>query len=990
MTENKVVPSFSYALKSIRRNYRRSLTLMFGIIISIAIVSGVLFYLDSASSSLVSNSLADVQIDIAIFDSTASEIEIEEIKDFVLNDSNMEIVSSAEVVVGTTPFSPNPRSMGEDTSSVGAIVASDTDFNLTMDSLREAFTGGGEFTNTYILGVEASYLDNFPFFSTTANVTEIFNNSQVLVSESLSNYYSDSDYNLNLSSIDVEMDFMSREMVFDVKSSLNITIGGEFILDAASFQDAIYAFEPSLMEDDSNLAASSLVDRIILMDYDHYWSTFGLSSDNIQINAVHARIDHTQLSVDTSIATSQISQINTRIEVYYPDVEIVDLVTLTFDMVITQLNQMRLFLIYFSLPGILLGTYICKYAIDLTIKERQKEIGLLRAKTASRKQIAANIGVESSIISIIGLILGLMIGYFSSLAIYNWSNGGGGFIEISVTSTLISISIGVVIVLITTLMSVKQLLAPTIRKSLEAGEEEKVPFWCKIYLDAILLVFVIASVIIYVLDFNPIDGFASAMFDFVAPISLWLGLTLLLVRFLELIIRKMKKPLTRINQFFYKKLGTVITNNIIHRSKHISQIIIILSLTLSFGLVVATMNATYTQGAIADTNYQVGSDIRIEFPNYQFISYNTSDMLTNLQGNLTDQIEGTTSIYSGRLSVGPNYIPAIGIDPDTFFDIAYIQDSFLQSSSISNTKDMLLDNSTGLYSNLLISYALANPSESTDEQRPGMPGGAPVEEEETQDFNIGDEIPITFGMESSNSTDITIADIVYNFPAIEDVTGRDEDEFPFVVCNVEFLENPLLDSNRSILNSGNASYALIKIDDEYDSQTVAENIETWYNLYYTNSSDIIVVDTDSAFEEYSIILTSLTGLTLMEFFLVLAVSSLGLNIFLVSSLFERRKEFGTYFAIGSPVKAVRKIITGEIAMITGFSLVVGLLLSVLLSFMYLGFISTMLILDVSMITIPYISVAVLLGLVLIATGIILFTSSRRLSKIDAANILRTV
>ncbi len=63
-----MLTSVTYALKSIHRNFQRSFTLMFGVIISLAIVSGVLFYLDSTSGELVQVAFADVHIDSVISD----------------------------------------------------------------------------------------------------------------------------------------------------------------------------------------------------------------------------------------------------------------------------------------------------------------------------------------------------------------------------------------------------------------------------------------------------------------------------------------------------------------------------------------------------------------------------------------------------------------------------------------------------------------------------------------------------------------------------------------------------------------------------------------------------------------------------------------------------------------------------------------------------------------------------------------------------------
>ena len=127
----------------------------------------------------------------------------------------------------------------------------------------------------------------------------------------------------------------------------------------------------------------------------------------------------------------------------------------------------------------------------------------------------------------------------------------------------------------------------------------------------------------------------------------------------------------------------------------------------------------------------------------------------------------------------------------------------------------------------------------------------------------------------------------------------------------------------------------------------------------------------------------------MEFILVITVSALGLEIFLTSSLYGRKKEFGTYFAIGGAVRDVNKLVLGETSLIVLFSIVTGSLLSIIVSTMYLGFISDLLILEVFSIVIPSVTIVLIL-LMLISMGVAIFLSSWRLSKLDPISTLRTV
>ncbi|MHA1304961.1 MAG: ABC transporter permease, partial [Candidatus Heimdallarchaeaceae archaeon] len=487
---------------------------------------------------------------------------------------------------------------------------------------------------------------------------------------------------------------------------------------------------------------------------------------------------------------------------------------------------------------------------------------------------------------------------------------------------------------------------------------------------------------LYYLDFSLTSDFAESLYNLLAPILTWLGLTLLLIRGLEKILYALRKPMSKFYKFFFKDLSSVITRNIMHKPQRISKITIILSLTLSFGLVVAVINETYEQGAIKDAQYLVGSDIRISFPSVDYLDYNTSDFMANLEGNFSQEIAMTTPVYGSSVRFGRMNILIIGIEPETFFDVCVVEDSFFQTNSLENVQQSLLDNSTGSYNNIIFSYSLANPT-TQDTQTDSKN----KDTQEQQTFSIGDIYPLGTG---ENKVDVYISDIAFHFPSVSDLTGIAENELKYVVVNVEFLKNPIPSSNTTFLTNENATVSFLKLNEGYDAQVLAEKINDWYNENYPYSSDIVIETVEDKIESYTPLLTSLTGLTSMEFILVLAVSSLGLEIFMVSSLYERKREFGTYYAIGGSTRDVRNLILGEIMLISGFSLLTGVLLASLISFMYLGFVSTLLVLEVTMIAIPYISIIVLISLSILASIVVILFSGNKLSKLDPVNILRAV
>lgn len=993
MNKKSYIPSWKYAVRSIRRNYRRSFTLMFGVIISIAIISGILFYLDSTTDSLVETAFENVQIDTAISAGlSANETDMQEILEFATNESsttadNLDQISGAELIIGTDPFGISWGKSGQGLE-IGAIASPDSDYNLTMESLKDLLSNEGSLSVTYIIGIEPSYLETFPLFSTTDNVTQIFDNDQVLISQNLEYSLNDTDNRIDVSLAALSVANNARNLHVYMNQSLEV--GGTFELNSIMMQESISAFELDQTSGDTNIKQSAQISNVILMSYSQYWSLFVNqttmhSALGISFNAIHLKLDHSLLSTDLDIVYGELNQIGSTFGVYYPNLEVVNLLEMTLDQVGEQLNQMRLFLIYFALPGLLIGAYVSKYAIDLTLKERKKEIGLLRTKTAVRDQIVAAMGFESFLISTVGMGAGLISGYLASFVISNSLNGGGGLIVISLTSLGISVGIGLLIIGFATYFSAKQLLTSTITDTLKISTEQKPALWRRIYLDFILLGLALITIVLNYLEFDPTAGFATALYNLVAPFLAWIGLALLLVRSLAKMLQKFRKPIIKVYRLLFKDLSKVITKNILHRPEKISKITIVLSLTLSFGLVVSIINATYESGAQQDAEYQVGADIRLMFPDSGYLDYNTSDVITALEENFTQEISGTTAIFNSGIQLGKAGLLIIGIEPQTFFEVANVEDRYLSTNSIEGTQSALLDNSTGIYNNIIFSETVANPTSSQDASKVTGKGGSV--DSKTQVFTIGESYPIRAGGVES---EITVTDIAYHFPAIADLTGRADNQLTYAIMNVEFLKTPVINSNMSLLEDENATLSLIKLNEGYSTDEIVDSIYTWYAENYPSSSDINLIGVEEKLEEYLPLMSSLTGLTTMEFILVLAVSSLGLEIFIVSSLYDRKKEFGTYYAIGGSKRDVRRIVFGELLLITGFSLVSGLLLAGLISFMYLGFLSSLLVLSVSSLVIPAGSVVILISLVILATLLAIGLSGGKLAKLDPANILRTV
>jgi ABC-type antimicrobial peptide transport system permease subunit len=951
---------------------------MLGVIISLAIVSSVLFYVDSTSEALVSNAVDDVAIDISVSHTNIDEDAMKELKQFIIDDTS-DLILSADVVAGAQPFFIQDG---------GAVVSTSSGYEVEP----RPTTSNANYTTTYLFGLEPSYFELFPLFQSDDNISEILESGEVLVSSELANAQgipSISD-TINVSLYEgINGGFKFDSLSLSIAKTANFTVANEITFDTNLFMDSIYAFFPDLLDSDQGFLTQFIITpNIIIMDYTKYLEFIRETPDINSFNSVHVKIDHDGLSSDLTSVSSQLAQITNRIEVFFPETTVTNLLSIALVKVEDQLNQMKLFMIYFALPGLFLGGFISKYAIDISIEERNREIGLLRTKAAKRKKIALIIALESLIVSFLGLVIGILSGYALSSMISSIldTNGSSGAIEPSLSSLTLSIGIGVLLAGSTASLSTKQLLAPSVVDSVKAGKEVKEVFWKRIYLDIMLLGVVFIIYLLNFFNFNPIPGFAVAVYDFLAPLLTWLGLALLLVRGLGRILQSLSGSILILYSFIFKDLSTIIIQNVLYRSKKISKIAIVLSLTISFGLTIITISETYQLAAIDDAQYQAGSDVRIQFPDSSYINYNTSDLTHNLIGNFTDQIEEITSIYQTTVRLGRTPLTLIGVETDTFFDVAMIEDYFFVSGSADSAQTALLTNTNSSYNSLIFSETITNPTSS--EGGSGGRGGGFRSEFEFPTYSVGEELPIFSGETEIN---VKIADITTYFPMLEDATGIEEEDLRYAVANVEFLLTPIPEnSSITFLSDGNATISLIKIKDDVDLQDLTTSIIEWYSQAYPNSGEIAITTSEDTSESNQYMANALIGLTSMEFILVLAISFLSLQIFLTSSFFDRKKEFGTYFAIGAPVNDIRKIILGEISLITVFSIIAGSLLSLIVSTMYLGFLSDLLILEVFKITVPIPSALLLIFLVIMSMVLTILISSSKLSKLDPANVLRTV
>ena len=930
--------STHFSVKMILKNKQRTLTMALGIMIAIALVIGVLGYIDYSQNEVISRAVQDIPIDMTVFQNTPDSSQVSGFTSYL--SSYGSFVTNSEFIQGTLPASPNNPGV--------AVPTNTTETNTSS-------TDGGGFINllrgqVMLVGINMSYFNTFSdIFSINQGSASSLTNSTVFISQTYSDqsgYTQGSSVNITLQSINI--DFQTRSASVSMLNQDFFNVSGIVTINSAIFQKSIDSFNPQTSSSNTNTFANRfqrLTDSVIFMDLNTY-NKFVSPSNTISFSAFQIRLDHSQLSPDTSLIGAQLAKLENYIELKYTQVNIVSDLQNAINAQASQLDNLRLTLVYLTLPSIFIGFMLTKYATDLVLLERKKEITALRAKSLSQTQIRDYVVIESLITALIGTVLGIFLGFGTSFILNNASsNYSNAKLVVSQDSIILALILGIGLAAISGLYTANKIMNQSIIEGLRIGKSDGKPFWIKYYIDIVLLGIGVLFSVFSIIDFNPIPGFAAAAFDLLVPITTWVGAALFLVRVLEITIVKIEPIISKILGLVIGDIGSVVTKGIVRKPDKFNQLTIILILVLSFGIVVGSVSTTYQAKASTDATFSVGSDFRIDLPGTDQLSYNTSDFLSALQSNISDV--SFTPVIVTTIPVGLQRFPVIGIDTNTFLSGAYFQDSFLQSgnSSLNAMKYLQYDPANP---KIIISNAVANP---VTGNRIGQGRFARFQNQDTQqfaNFAVGSTIPARFDGQFVN---FTITDISYYFPALANVLNQPADNLRYAVTDYRTLTEPLNGVNQTLETNGNSTFLLgtyTGSNNNFNATLISQQINKVYSTYFPNSYPI-VINTQAQYLADS---TSIGGLLInlanLELVIVLVVTMFTLGIYTTTTLLSRKKIFGTFNALGAKLKSIWYIVTGEMLIGILYSMVISLVLGLIVSYTYLGFISNLFIL-------PYIS-----------------------------------
>jgi putative ABC transport system permease protein len=656
---------------------------------------------------------------------------------------------------------------------------------------------------------------------------------------------------------------------------------------------------------------------------------------------LHVQLDHAQLPGDPVAAQSWLDTVRRRIEKHGAgSFAWVDDAGASLEPLASDLAWGQILFIFLALPGILLALALSRLAADATADATRRHAALLRARGASRSQLRGLFMGATVLTALVGSTLGVVLGSAIGLSLF-------GVQLIPAGPAQAVLRAGVIAIVLTTILASLAAILPLraqLREEIAAGRQElqriRAPLWQRLYLDLLALiagaaVYVIAggSGIHPVLNAEGNPTVTLALTSFVAPLLLWSGGTLLLLRVAGVVLRRGGWLAGALRQILGPG-GELAGRSLAARATAASRAIVVLALAVSFATSVLVFDATYRQQQRIDAELTLGADLKA----VPTVPATAADV-AHLAG---PGVVVATPFVDRVVYVGPEAQDLLAIDAAVLPGIAPLSDSFFGGSTAAGALAALR----------------------------ARPDAILVSAETAKDYSIvpGDRIRIRVPDISGKlrTVDFTMAGIALEFPT----APKDA----FLVANLAYVGAQTGNDRISFVLARAAG------DPGMAARTLAARLGTSWQV-----SDL---STTTARLANSITSVDLSGLVLLDVAFAVSIAAVGVALFLLAGLSERRRELATLIAIGAESTQIRASLLGETLFVGVAGLATGLLIGGLVGVALLQILAGVFDPPADAPAIPVTLLGAMLVVVVAALGAALAMADRGLARLSVVAALR--
>jgi putative ABC transport system permease protein len=657
---------------------------------------------------------------------------------------------------------------------------------------------------------------------------------------------------------------------------------------------------------------------------------------------VQAQVDPQALRGSPAAALKQAAQIRNRVERSFPgQVQFVDNLGDSLNGAAGDALYAETLYVMLAVPGALVALALAYLAALGTVERDRRDLGLLRSRGASRRDLLKLTFAESAVI---GLLAGALGTGAALLAVrYLVSNAG----PVGLTRALVTFAICFALAFAGAaaarigagLAAFRGSVIEARRGIRHAGK----PLWQRLYLDVVALV---VSGLVYWLtartgfsavvnpDSNP--TLSLSIYMFLAPALLWLGATLLLVRarggaVAWIARRAAGTRATSSAGFLLASAG--------RRGAAINRGLVVTALLLAFGVNLGIFTATYDQQNRVDAQLTIGADVVVTAPPGAVSQHGLQKRIERVNG-----VSGATEVDHSYAYVGPDLQDTFGIEARTFTRGTTLRDSYFIGGSASQMLSRLRTRADGIL----------------------------VSKETVTDYSLaqGDLLKLRVLDRRSGSFRIApfhVVGIVQEFPS----APRDS----FMVANLSYVHAVTHDQGPN----------LVFVKAAGDPVGVSTRIAGSTRSFGTQVKNIRQQAAQTA---TSITTVDLAGISRIEeaFAILLAAAAIGL--FVLVALAERRHEFATMAALGASLRSIAAFVWSEAALVVGAALACAAILGWLLATMLVAMLQHVFDPPPTQLAIPWAFLGELAGAAVLGGALAVAVASRGLARLRLGSILR--
>jgi putative ABC transport system permease protein len=597
--------------------------------------------------------------------------------------------------------------------------------------------------------------------------------------------------------------------------------------------------------------------------------------------------------------------------------------------------------IMLAVPGALIALGLAYLAALGTVERDRRDLALLRARGARRRDLLVLASLESVILGIVAGLLGTAAAFAAVSALVTGGTHAttGRVLVIGAICVLLASAGAGAARVGASLSSLRSSVATGRRGTRREGK----PLWQRLYLDLVCL---LVSGLIYWLtastgfsavvspDSNP--TLSLSVYMFFAPALLWIGATLLLVRLRGralswLIARAVRGRASTRRAFLLVSAG--------RRGAAINRGLVVVGLLLAFGVNLGIFSATYNQQVKADAQLTLGADVTATAPPGVAAQRSLTRQIAAVGG-----VAAATGVEHSYAYVGPDLQDTYGIDAASFGKATSLRDSYFLHSTAQQVLNRLR----------------------------ATPDGVAVSKETITDFSLknGDLLRLRVLDQQTGKFHVVpfhVAGIVQEFPS----APKDS----FMVANLSYLE--------SVTHAGGPNVVFAKASGY--PPDVARRVAAATSSLGTKVDNI---NSQSSRTSSSITTVDLTGISHIEQAFAIILAAAAMALFVALGISERRQEFATMAAIGAPLSRIAAFLWTEAAIVLAVGLALAVGLGWLLSEMLVAILQHVFDPPPDTLAVPWAFLAGLAGAAIVATLVATAVAGRGIRRLRLGEILR--